>query len=568
MRGADFLFIRYIPLFFFLVIWPGVLSAQIIGPSEQVTLSQLQSRTQLVENATELPDSIKALILEKYRQIATDLELVVAHNQRREALREAFQRTPLEIEAIRSAIEQKKEVDPVRNLQLGENISSEELERLLEQELTDQNAAESRLKKLEASLEKELQRPGLARDRIINAKMLLEETNRRRGISTDANVDPLLQEAEQWATQAKASAFQAEINMLDQELLGNRSQVRLNRYQQEEVQQEITRIQSRLEFIRTALRDRRREEMDAAIAQAENVLNADTFAAALERLAEANLELVEVRHYQIEMLDSLDRSYNRLRPISLQLTNAFASAKRKLGLEASDAPLGRIIREEREHFPRKKALVREREEMDHYIAEVSLRLIEQEEERQAMRNPATYLENALREAGTDSLDSRSKAILTALITTRLELLDRTISNDANLERGLYTLSEILDDLIEKTEAYDVYLDERLLWVRSSRPFHKDNFSNMYSSFRFFVSPENWIRCGRQMIQGFRENPRLLLLLLLAGVLIWRRRKLLNAISATGPYRRRPQEDHISYTLSAIGYTLLIALPLPLVPVFP
>ncbi len=565
MLSTKFPVSRVLLFLIFILIAKGVVDAQNSEDGAAITVASVQSRMQLVQNAVELSDSVKALVLEQYRQAIADLELAKSYEERKQALQEAFRRTPAEVEAIRDAISQQREVDPTRNLRFSNRVSEEELERLLQQELVDQNAAELKLNNVETTLEAEQQRPSQIRDRIVTARLLLEEANRRKDLSGATGSDPLLAEASRWAAEARILALQAEISMLDQELLGKPSRVRLLRYQQEEAAQNLSRVQRRLEVIQAAMRSRRQEELGAAVNQADSILRADPpLPEALRQIAESNLELVATREEQLVLLDSIDRVNSRVRPFREQLTNAFSSAKQKLELQASDAPLGRIIREERARFPSKETLVRARKNMDQEIAKVSLRLIESEDERRTMRDLGSYLDKWLAKSFTDTLDAEGRSRFEELAMTRRELLDLNISNDVNLERKLYALSELLDELIQKTEAYDTHLKERLLWVRSATPFQRSSFSNLGNSLRTFLNPDHWAGCGRNLVAGLREHLWLLLLFITAIILLLLRVRILRALSATGQQAWNIWKDHISHVFIAIGYSVLLAVPIPLI----
>jgi len=553
--------VRVLPVLFTIaVLGGGSLFAQ---QEEQMTRGLFESRMQLVEQSSELSDSIKNEILEVYRAGLADLELAALYEQRRNALQEAFGQMPAEIDSLRIIVEQQQAAGPPPLPAIDEEVSDEEIEEMLNQEVAALYTAENRLKDLEAALEEELQRPALDRERIATIRLLLTELDRQRDAPRLERL-PLLAEATRWANRTKKMALEAEAALLNQQLLASRSKAELIRNQQKATQLEIGDKQRRLEQLRSALRNRGERKMERAAAEASRFLDSDTlWPSPLRRLAGANLELMAVRQDQLAMLDSVDRIYAQYRSLPSELTNAFSSAQRKLELDAIRAPLGRVIREERGRFPEAKTLKQERRQMDQSIALVSLRLIELEEERLRMNDPEAYLKQQLVAAGVDSLDAAARDHFQALVASRRVLLDRTIGNDASLEQGLYTLSDLLEEVIQKTKEYDAFLDSRLLWVRSAPAFRQRDFAQFFGAIQPFLRPANWFRCAGGLLSGLWKAPWLLLSLLLVLFLIWRRSLLLNALAATGEPVRRVLQDSVGFSFQALGYSLLLALPLPL-----
>jgi hypothetical protein len=93
-----------LPILFFLLILAGNVFTQAGGLSAGITEEELEDRIQLVESSVDLSDSVRALVLEQYRQAKAHLALARSHEERKEALQEAFRRMaepPGPVDALR-----------------------------------------------------------------------------------------------------------------------------------------------------------------------------------------------------------------------------------------------------------------------------------------------------------------------------------------------------------------------------------------------------------------------------------------------------------------------------------
>jgi len=80
--------------------------------------------------------------------------------------------------------------------------------------------------------------------------------------------DPSLTDAAGWAVESRLASLQAEIAMLDQELLSHRQRVDLLRAQREEAELGSSRISQRVEQLRSISNERRGLQAEIAIEQA------------------------------------------------------------------------------------------------------------------------------------------------------------------------------------------------------------------------------------------------------------------------------------------------------------
>ena len=528
-----------------------------------VSIEQLQNRIQAAQEAADPPDESKARLIDLYRQAINNLESVRVNEEMTEDYRQANRSAPRETEKIRASIEQRSEIDPIATLQMSVDTSTSRLVRQLNEELANQTAVEAKLAVLEAMLESEAARPGEARQRISAARAQVSQLASQAREQPVGEQSAQFTEATRWARQTRLEALQTEISMLDRELLSYNARNELLEAQRDQQMLGLQRINQRVEALRDLANERRRTEADRAIAQARAVLaNANSDEPLLDALADQNLKLVERLEAQINELDRLATLESGL-PTSAQVEKAFRSARRKLDLRGSGAPVGLSLLEERDTFPSPREFEVERNRVTRTITTVSLRLIDAEEERQALADIDAYVDLRLAEMGAREVDARIRQEIIELAKTRRTLLGRTIGNDNALQSRLYELDDALKRLSERLKAYDQFLKERLLWVRSTAGVDAEQWKKLPAEVARYLSPAPWLETVALILIRAVEAPAFLLLALAAVALLLRsgnfRRKLVECGQKVG----RIRDDSVALTFLAIGYTVLLAAPVPL-----
>ncbi|MCP4392272.1 MAG: mechanosensitive ion channel, partial [Gammaproteobacteria bacterium] len=118
-------------------------------------------------------------------------------------------------------------------------------------------------------------------------------------------------------------------------------------------------------------------------------------------------------------------------------------------------------------------------------------------------------------------------------------------------------------LSEAVTAYNDFLDERLLWIRTGKLPSWEMLNSISESIGIFVSPEHWLELGRALILPGSFPWVLLLGLVLFGFLIRYTRVLRAALESSGRNVGQLRHDRYVATLRALILTLVLALPWPI-----
>lgn len=531
-------------------------------PGVRVTPEMLQERIATVRESTELDEDTRTRLVDLYRQALSNLEARRADEKAAEEFRLARRTAPREAEQIRAAIDRRRASDPTADLQGVSSSSSQRLNRWLDEETANLTAAEAKLAILEATIETAGRRPADARGRIVEARSAMDDLAPRLGHRPVPDESPQLAEAARWAAETRLYALQSEILMLDQELLSHSERLEVMHAERDDAALGISRIRQRVDILQEAVIARRREEAEQAMTEARAALRG-AFSGELQwaKLANANMALVELLPEQLAELDRLAARERSLPRIS-RIENAHRNARRRLELEDPWAPVGLTILAERRQLPGAGEYETERRRVSRSIATVSLRLSEAEEERRALADLETYLDERIA-AGTETPHPAFRGEMEHLGLTRRSLLDLAIANDQALQRRLYDLDDVLYRLARGMTAYDDFLARRLLWVRSTAAIDAAALARLPEEVADYLEPGPWLDLGRATALRLVRAPIYLLIALLAIALVWRRGRVRASLVESGRNVGRVREDGLGSTVKALVLTLVLAAPVPL-----
>lgn len=196
------------------------------------------------------------------------------------------------------------------------------------------------------------------------------------------------------------------------------------------------------------------------------------------------------------------------------------------------------------------------------IAESGLRQIRHSEERRRLRDIDAEVARATSALPEDEVELVWKE-LEDLLHKRRDLLDTALSTDAAYLQALGELDFAHNRLFDTAEAYDDFLAERLLWIRSTPPVNLTVLLALPEEIRRLLSLDDWFKVLEILAHRFIHSPEFMLVVILIAVLLWHESQIKHAIAATGGKLGKPTTDRFAYTLQAIAMTLLVVLPWPL-----
>ncbi|HYQ72766.1 MAG TPA: mechanosensitive ion channel domain-containing protein, partial [Gammaproteobacteria bacterium] len=153
--------------------------------------------------------------------------------------------------------------------------------------------------------------------------------------------------------------------------------------------------------------------------------------------------------------------------------------------------------------------------------------------------------------------------LIAIAASRRTLLEKVLPLENSYIRSLNELDDAYRRLYDSARAYDDFLAEKLLWIRSAPWPGLDDLRLMPGQVAGLLSPLKWFEVTEILLQQVIYSPLFLMLLGVFAGLLWMGRRFRALLRVMGLQVGKPSLDRFDFTLKALGLTLLLAAPWPL-----
>jgi potassium efflux system protein len=538
---------------------PARLRAQTDTEGAAPRPDDLRAAIVATEAASDLENEAKTAILATYRKALALLESAAASEEAAERFRHNREEAPERIRRIRATLDR----SPTPVTLAVEAAAPSDIEQALARERADLAAIEAKLDAIENELATQRERPAAIRTRLMEARRRLAEVDVELKTAVPAGGAGAQTTARRAMLAAEAAALNAEVRMLDEELLSHAAGLDLLQAQRDELAQRVEGIAEREKRLSAILADRRRSEREEVLAEAQAARREAADKHPLVRqLVERNAKLTEEIAEVTAKTDMIVREESATAEQAKRIGDDFRSVRQKLEVAGLSQALGMILLDQRRALPdrgvlRKRASVRENE-----IAITSLRQIHREDEQRELRNLDGYAAR-LTEHLTPTEREAISGELKELVKTRRELLNQAIDLDRAYLRALGNLEVAQRQLTDAVEGYGDYLAGRLLWIRSAPAPSLEDLAAMREEIAVLQSRQDWRQVVSLLAWRRAGFPAFWLLLGVFAVLLWKRGAMRRTLRQTAEPIGRPTTDRFAFTMQALLYTLLLALPWPL-----
>ncbi len=543
--------------------WVVVVAASVHAdpPPPALSIEVVEAKIEEVEAATEIGAETRAKVVETYRKAASALQ--AAQSWQAAAARFAREReeAPAETRARKRELEQKANLPVVPGGNEAGPLA--ELEAVLFQEEANRAGHEAKLAELETQIADETERPAAIRRRLAEARQSLAETETEVEPAGSQSTVTRESEPRQWLRAAQREALLAEIRALDEELLSQPARFERLTAERDLQALELERSTSRLRDLEAMVIERRRIESERAEADAAAAIrDVEGMPPAVRALAEGNAELTREIAELTRNLEKASGMRERASAEQERVAEDFRAAKQKLEIAGLSQALGMVLQEQRRTLPTVAAVRRQIEARERQIADIALQQIRHREERRGLRSLSRFVDTALAPVDSHAAELVRDDI-EQLARRRRELLDQALALDSTVLRALGELDFAQRALVDVVVEYDQYLAGRLLWIRTVPALTLADVGEIPGEIATVFAPARWQQVAEQLVTVALPSPTMLLAALVFALLLARRRSIRTALRATSANVGRPTSDDFYDTVQAIGWTLLQALPWPL-----
>ena len=528
-----------------------------------VTRAALEARLKEVGAATSLDEETRATLVETLNQALGNLEAIKASKANTESYIQARKAAPEQTTAIRAKLESDRESDTEVTVTATVDSPFDVIEGELLQEKANLAAVEAKLADLETQLETGKNRPVAVQQQLLQARQDKDDIEAKLKLEAPPDQLPWLTEARHWSLTTREVALRSELGMLDQELLSTPMRIDLLEAQRDQASHTVKRVAARVKMLEEL--SSRQGHVEAEQAREEAAVAVSDAAgkhALVQGLAEMNAELTEELATLAASLRKGSASDDAIDKEADRIEDYFRGAREKLEIAGLSEVVGEVLREQRQNLPDTRELRRKISKIEKDNARAALRQIQHSTEYKGLRDLDEFVK-----ARTADLETAEAAAISAdirgLAESRRTLLDNALNLDKSYLRSLAEMSTSYLRLLKITLDYDEFLDENLLWIRSAPMPGLATLKALPGQFGLLFSPARWLEVAETLFARMAQSPFFLLVLAVVGWLLWKARWLHNLLTATGIQVGKPTLDRFSYTLKALGLTVLLAVPWPL-----
>ncbi len=535
--------------------------AQVATPSpERVNTAELQALLSKVEVDTQLQQTAKDELVATLKRSQGLLRNAESYRKLTKTYSVAREKAGAQAANITKILEAALN-DDERVVEFEKTMVLSELEHQLQKDKAELASESAQLSDLKSKLQVESTRSKEVRLRLAELKKVQSDTEAQSApILSAAATD--LEKAQRWAYLAGLDALQAEVKLLDEELLSQPMRVELMKAQRDEISYSSNILRERVRAYELYVIKLRQEEAEKALTEAESVAEkAEGKHPLIVQLATANAELSAQSSKVTAGMEDIRAQELKGREQATRYEDDLQSIQQKLEIVGMSQALGQVLREQQIRLPQSAQVVTTPAQRERQISSSSLRQLEYEDERRRITNMRSYLENLTKDVAPEDV-AKIEVEIRELATARRELLANAIDLEESYLRALGDLDFTARRLASSADAYGAFISERLLWIRTSAPFSFDTILALGPELVRVFEPKQWIQLAVSMVGNVFSSVLYLVMLLLVAVMLRFRPQLLALLNATGDQVGNVDEDRLRYSFVALGLTALLALRWP------
>ena len=529
-----------------------------------LTTELLESKIAEAEAAAGLDEPTRTALIEQYRAVISNLEQLAAHNAQAAAFRAAIDSAPRDAEQLQRELEALGPL-PEPPVQLPPGASLEDIRHRLTQKQAEAASLLAQRNEIDQALQDGREQPSQLRREISETEAALAEVDEKLNQPLPEDLPAAEREAQRWRLETQRDVLRAEILMLEQKVLSSDARRLLAEARRDLIERTLERLEAQRAYLENEADRVRRREADRIGAETTQAERAAKHSAPIVRaLAEGNREIAEQIDRATTQLDQIDEEQAALEETRKRVEDEFQSARQRLEAAGLTRAIGQLLMDQRAELPDPRQLARDAAQRAEVMADLALSQVLARDQLRKMRDLDAVLADWF--ARFDVPEAERAALepeVREQLERRRELLDRLVAIENSYQNAIADLDLTASQLIDLVRRYDEFLDERLLWVRSNEPVTEQSFAALPEALAWLSAPEHWRQVVRLLGQQALGSPWLWLGVLAVALLLAADRRLRAAIRARAEPLRRISTDRFGHTLAALGLTLVLAAPWPL-----
>ncbi len=531
---------------------------------ETVTREVIESKIAEVEADSGQDEQAKGKLLKLYRKALSNLKTAAANEKSALAFEQSANNASATIKQLRKQTDEFN-ADLVKDTLIKKLPATlQEIERLLQQEKADLAVLDAKLLDLEQRIGENKGRPTIIRQRLPEAKQRLDRVYSELKQPQEAGEDAAKSQASHWLLESRIQLLNAEINMLNQELLSQPLRIDLLEAERDRTQAGIQWSTARISALEGRATLKHQGEVDQARLQAKVILDESAGKHPLVvQLAGKNAALSNEIASMVSRLGQLTQQTEEADQRARRIEDDQKRAREIIEIGGLSKGMGHMLLQRYYALPDPNTLRRQAAIRKDTAAEIGVNRLLHRQQQKQIQDMDGYLDEIV--AGVNQQEHPLlRDELKQLAQERQLLLEKALVSDDFYLQKLGELESAQQRLLGAIEDYNGYLAVHLLWVRSATRAELQALGVVPAQAWRILSPHGWLEVMRVLEYQALNSPAFILLVFILGVLIWSRKRMIAAIKTIARLVGRPATDHFSYTIKVVLLTLIAVATLPLV----
>ena len=452
----------------------GMLIAQpVTGLSpinDDPTIEQLEARIVELGTLTSLDEAAKAATIEIYRNAIEQLRLGNKFSLQTREFKALSDSAPQLLATIRAELAvPPTEPNPV--VPVGANLT--QVEQLLNQANADLQAARQQSADLQTETTKRNERRTLLTDQIARTRQILADFDGSSTTVARESDSSLLIDARRVLLRAQNLALIREVESQEAELASYDARRDLLPARRDRAQRRVSDAEKLVSAWQAIVTKQRLAEAETAAADARRLRReAARQHPVLKKFADETSMRASARTGPNGTTEQIDATSKSIQEVNNQLSSIqaqFRSVKRRLEVSGLNRATGLLLRHQYDALPEISTIDKRLEKITNLREDTDYKRIGYEEDRVDAGDIDRVAQELLSQIPvTDPSVDRTELELVAreLAAARRDLLDQEIAESSTYFNNLDALQTSLQEYLSVVETYRLYIEERILWVRS------------------------------------------------------------------------------------------------------
>lgn len=530
----------------------------------------LEQELKNIAASTEWDDTLKARLTELYKQAIDDLKLAEQWAAKAATFESATQEAPARLKALREELA-RPAADPVIEIPTASTLADLELILALEQAAL--KAAREEKDAVERDRQERADRITKIPDELQKVRQELEAAKAALNLPPPADEAPPMLQARLVRQQARIKALEAQANALEREGPSYTARGELLSARGDVAARRIAYAEASVKAWQKIVQDAREEEAEnAARAARQAKMDAARQHPLLLSIAEQNTQYAEERKQLVKKIETTTARLNQVQSDLTRYTEELDSIRRKIETVGLTRDFGEYLRRQRASLPSVAAYRQALRQGEAENSSAILRTYELDDARSLLAVLDARVQSVLAQVDAELSEEQRETLRSAvreLLQNQATLLDdlRKDYDEKYARDVLLKLNQAQRLLIARIEEYAAFIDERVLWVRSTNwPSLKD-IQATWQALRRLAEPSDWVDLLRRLVRTARQSPHTMLtsslgaLIVLIFVLF--RQMTLRRLRLAGEEAVKRSQTSFAPTLRAFLLTVALVIPWPL-----